>query len=141
QTLATRSAEESVVRVWNVASGVRLRQFLDLSSGNPRLSGLSRPGLSFASDNRTLAVNCDDGTVHLLDVTTGRKLRVLGESKRGPAVGGGGGQRGRPCLGFAFAPDGRSLAASHAGLPVRLWEVVSGRERARFTGHAGFVMA
>src|SRR5262249_35117730 len=88
---------------------------------------------------------CDDGTVHLLDVTTGRESRVLGKVLYGRIAGGGGGpapfQPTNPCLGVAFAPDGRSLAASYQDQSVRLWEVVSGRERASFTGHAGFVMA
>jgi hypothetical protein len=46
-----------------------------------------------------------------------------------------------PCLDVAFAPDGRSLAASYMDLSIRLWEVASGRERARFTRHAGFAIA
>src|SRR5262249_12625772 len=137
QTLATRGAEESLVRLWDVASGVQPRQLRDLSAGSPRLLALGRPRLSFAPDNRTLAVNCDDGRVHLLEVTTGRESRVLGESTLGRAgVGGGAGplQPGSPCLCGAFAPDGRSLAASYSDRPVRLWEGGSGRGVARLPG-------
>jgi len=112
---------------------------------------LGRPRLSFAPDNRTLAVNCDDGTVHLVDVTTGRD-RVLGESQFGGSGGGpprGAAPAGCPCLGVAFAPDGRCLAASYDASynpdyanKVKVWEVASGRERTHFhRAHDGFVMA
>jgi hypothetical protein len=134
------------VRVWDGASGKERHQFRDLVVGDLlQTLTLGRPMLSFAPDNQTLAVNCGDGTVHLLDVTTGRASRVLGKVQWGQIAGGGGGggmpfQPTNPCLGVAFAPDGRSLAASYADMSVRVWEVVSGRERAGFKGHAGFVM-
>jgi WD40 repeat protein len=149
QTLATRGAAESRVRIWDVAAGTQRREFGGLSAGSYRLLALGRPRLSFAPDNRTLAVNCDDGTVHLLDVTTGES-RVLGESQFATAAGAprGGGPAGCPCLGVTFAPDGRSLAASYDASynpnysnQVRVWEVASGRERTHFEwAHHGFVM-
>jgi WD40 repeat protein len=128
--VATRGAEESRVRIWDVAAGTQRREFGGLSAGG-RLLGLGRPRLSLSPDNRTLAVNFDHGTVHLLDVTNYWELRVLGEPKVGRVVGGGGGpvQRGLQCLGVAFAPDGRSLAASYRDLTVRVWEIASGWER------------
>jgi RNA polymerase sigma factor (sigma-70 family) len=152
KTLATRGAEESRVRIWDVAAGTQRREFGGLGAGG-RLLGLGRPRLSFAPDSRTLAVNCDDGTVHLLDVNTGKESRVVGEFQSAPAAGGGGppggGTAGCPCLGVTFAPDGRSLAASYDASynpnysnRVRVWEVASGRERTHFERpHAGFVMA
>jgi RNA polymerase sigma factor (sigma-70 family) len=154
QTLASRGAAESRVRTWDVAVGTQRHEFGGLSAGNDRFLGLGRPMLSFASDNRTLAVNCDDGTVHLLDVTTGKKLRVLGESQFAGHVGGGGAPGGGgpascPCLGTTFAPDGRSLAASYDASynpnysnRIRVWELASGRERTHFERHHdGFVKA
>jgi RNA polymerase sigma factor (sigma-70 family) len=153
QTLATRGAAESSVRIWEVAAGTQRHEFGGLGVGNGRFLALGRPRLSFAPDNRTLAVNCDDGTVHLLDVATGKELRVLGESQFAGAAGGGGppggGPAGCPCLCVTFAPDGRSLAASYDASynpdysnRVRVWEVASGRERTHFDRpNAGFVMA
>jgi RNA polymerase sigma factor (sigma-70 family) len=148
QTLATRALGDSLVRIWDVASGTQRRQFRDLAFGNPDTLVLGRSRLAFAPDNRTLAVNCEDGTVHLLDVTTGRESRVLGKvlwDRFAFPEGGGGGpapfQPPNPCLGVAFAPDGRSLSAIYSDRSVHLWEVVSGRQRGRFPGHRGFAAA
>jgi RNA polymerase sigma factor (sigma-70 family) len=136
KTLATREHGSGLVRLWDSAAGTERHQFRDLGSGHPQLS--------FAPDGRTLAVNCDDFTVHLLDVTTGREIRVLGESRvtrpLGAAGGVGGPRNGTGCMCVAFAPDGRSLAAGYHDLSVRLWETASGRERTHFQGHAGFAM-
>jgi len=42
---------------------------------------------------------------------------------------------GGPGQEFAFSPDGRTFAASAFDGVVRVWELASGRERHRFTGH------
>ncbi len=117
--LATRGFDEDSVRVWDVATGTELRQIRGVKGGCPKVC--------FAPDNRTLAVNCDDGSVRLLDASTGRQIRPMGEP---PAPG-----KENRCLAVALSPDGRSVAAGYDDLSVRLWEAASGRERARFTGH------
>jgi WD40 repeat protein len=42
---------------------------------------------------------------------------------------------------LAFSPDGRTLATGGYGGVVHLWDVASGKERARFTGHTGLIWA
>ena len=39
----------------------------------------------------------------------------------------------------AFSPDGKTLAAGTGSGSVQLWEVLTGAERRRFTGHHGWV--
>jgi hypothetical protein len=117
--IATRGNDDDVVRIWQVSSGKNFRSFSGLSEGCPKLS--------FAPDSRTLAVNCNDGTVRLLDVLTGREIRVLGEPTKP--------DQANRCLAAVFAPDGRSLAAAYDD--VRVWEIASGRVRVRFQGHRG----
>jgi RNA polymerase sigma factor (sigma-70 family) len=119
--LASRGFNEDVVRLWDVASGVEVRQLRDLKAGCPRLA--------FAPGSHTLAVNCDDGSVRLFDVLTGKETRSLAESLQPGQV--------NRCLGVAFAPDGRTLAAGYDDQIVRIWEIVSGRVGVEFTGHQG----
>jgi WD40 repeat protein len=40
---------------------------------------------------------------------------------------------------MAFAPDGRTLATTINGLPVKLWQTESGLEQATFAGHEEYV--
>jgi WD40 repeat protein len=44
-------------------------------------------------------------------------------------------------LSLSFAADGKTLATASGDGTVRVWEVASGQERARLTGHRGCVSA
>ncbi len=121
RTLAS-GHRDGIVRLWDVATGAEQR----------RLTGHqgSAFGLAFSPDGRTLASAGDDRTIRLWDPATGREVRRLVPEGEGRVW----------CL--AFSPDGRALAsAGHYHKEVRVWEVASGRERCRLTGHARGVCA
>jgi WD40 repeat protein len=86
--------------------------------------------LAFSPDGTLLATagRSDAAVVRLWQVATGQLLftaRLPGD--RWPAW----------CV--AFSPDGKTLAAGLESGEVRLWDVGTGRERVRLTGHGGRV--
>ncbi len=121
--LATTESGGPLVRMWDVASGREVRQ---LAVAEKKLS---HP--AFSPDGTLLAAGDSAGVIHVWEAATGREVRAIGEAtKPGPGSG--------YVLGaVAFSPDGRTLAGGYTDLErsVRLWEVASGLERGRFTGH------
>ena len=71
--------------------------------------------VAFSPDGHTLASGCDDHSIKLWEVASGRRLRKLsGEPDRVNSV--------------AFSPDGRTLVSGHPASSVELWDVASGRK-------------
>jgi WD40 repeat protein len=100
--LASASAVERSVRLWDLAAGRLVRL---IASYAP-----SRNSVAFAPDGRLLATADNDGTVKLWRIATGRRLACL--DGRADRLGG-----------VAFAPDGRTIAAIGNDNDVRLWDV------------------
>ncbi len=125
--LATDDTSRNKVRLWEAATGQEVRQFV----GRGRL--LTHP--AFSPDGAVLAAADSTGPARLYDVATGRELLALGDEVKGDK------EQGYYAL--QFSPDGRTLAtgSSWPDAAVRLWEVASGRERARFTGHQADVLS
>jgi WD40 repeat protein len=90
--------------------------------------------LTFSPDGARVATAGQGQQVHVWDAVKGTELRVL----EGPAL---------PMVSkLVFAPDGRTLAAAltePAGQTgkVRLWEMLTGKVRAEFSGHQAAVNA
>jgi hypothetical protein len=78
------------LKLWDVTTGKDLKRFAE---------DLAADEIAFAPDGATLAVATPDALVHLLDVATGKELRLL----RLPS-------RSRHSRHLAFSPDGRLLA-------------------------------
>ncbi|AMV27757.1 ECF RNA polymerase sigma factor SigE [Gemmata sp. SH-PL17] len=109
------------------APGIRV---IDFETGKEelRLAEKWSGRAAVSPDERYLALSDKDGTVGLADASTGRELRIL--VGPGPKETG---ERSSPVLGFS--PDGRTLAAAFGPGDVRVYEVATGTERFRFTGH------
>jgi WD40 repeat protein len=133
KVLAARGGDNTL-RVYDVARGTELRQVALVPVTNMAANrvfvvggrvGVSRPtgpGLAFSPDGRLLvapAPGTPSRTLLIIDASTGKELRKI-ESRQ-------------PITSFAFAPDGRTLAAENTDRTITLWEVASGKERGRLS--------
>jgi RNA polymerase sigma factor (sigma-70 family) len=78
----------------------------------------------FTPDGKTLALGSGDGTVKLLDVTTGRERAAFRWHARSARV--------------AFTADGKTLASASMDGTVKLWDMEANKERATLKGSSGF---
>jgi WD40 repeat protein/serine/threonine protein kinase len=123
------ATQKTWVRLWDARTG-RFAKELNLSDQVP--DRLAR--LAFAPDSKVLAVGDQDGSIHLLDVETGRCSRKLPPGTGLPP--------NRPGLhavtALAFSPDGRQLVVGHGNLlnnplppdhdqAAHAWDVRSGK--------------
>jgi WD40 repeat protein len=149
QTLAVRAGDR-VLRLYDGATGRERAAVDEALSGTgggqaAPTNAVPNARLAFTPDGRVLAslweVYLNDNTgqtrypvIHLADARTGKSLSRLDLP------------RGMFLHGFAFAPDGRSLAVLTQNLPaagqpnppqptfyLSLWESITGKERLRFT--------
>jgi RNA polymerase sigma factor (sigma-70 family) len=88
--------------------------------------------VSFSPDGKTLASGGRDGAIRLFDVATGKERGCLREMSWGIDA-------------LAFSPDGKTLASVHEyrlgriekrGESVKLWDLATGRVRARLEAPA-----
>jgi RNA polymerase sigma factor (sigma-70 family) len=91
--------------------------------------------VAFSPDGKTLAVAGPGATVRLWEVFTGGRRVVL--ERRPVARPRTTGPSGTDLEALAFAPNGRTLAAGGSDATIWLWDLATGRELARLTGHRG----
>lgn len=107
---------DSELRLWDVATGKRVRQF------EVPPAGLSC--FAFAPDGRTVAVGNYDQTISLLECASGKERARFKSSQVG-------------MLGFlTFLPDGKTLiGAGYQDPTIRFWDRATGKELAQIKGH------
>lgn len=107
KTLVSSSSDPNsqvILQLWDVATGVLLRQFLDGKNfGMPMTTAFSPDGetIAFGSDNNTVIVE-------LWDATAGTLQQVL---------------KGHPSLVFAvvLSQDGKTAASAFGDDTIKLW--------------------
>ena len=104
---------DGTVQIWSMAE----KQVL----WSKNIGGELGPTLAFSPRDHLLAAGSEDGTVYLLNPTTGAPVRFLNA-----ATG--------SITSIAFSPDGRLLAAGSADKTVRVWQVADGGLVNTFTG-------
>jgi WD40 repeat protein len=111
-------------------------QITDLLEGKPRPLVKGFRGASFVSpDSKTVAIISEkDGLIHLVNLSTGRDFRQLGDKANAdaparvrPSV-----QGSQPVL--AFSSDGRVLAGAGKDGAIEVWEIAGGKQRCSFHG-------
>src|SRR5262249_46518716 len=125
--------EHGEVKVWDLAT-LKERTFFREDAGSVVSVAFSPDGKTLAAGVYAYSVNklnpdaavvgVGDGDIRLWDVDTGRERVCLRENVRFVRA-------------VAFSPDGKTLAAVHAvghENQVGLWDLASGRVRARLKG-------
>jgi WD40 repeat protein len=130
--------DDSQLVLWDVATGRKLRMFVDMAPGSILQAKRRRAMdsrfpfttvVAAAPGGNRLATGWKDGTLEIWD-TGGRLLRTIPNN-------------GRFWLGIALSPDGRRLAAaSMSGHGViEVWEVDQDRGPRSLYGHSGPIWA
>jgi len=116
-TLATRAGKE--LCLWSPTTGKRL--------GTWEVPGEGEAALAFSPDGKELGWIAPGGTLHRLDVASGKEMEA------GPLPAGAG-DLGFPVLGYA--PDGKTILIGE-GQTLRALERLGGKEILQFRGHTG----
>jgi RNA polymerase sigma factor (sigma-70 family) len=120
KTLAS-AAEDQSVRLWRIDTGEEMRRL--------ETSHLQTQAVAISPDGLLLAAASPGGRpIQVWELASGRELPQFAPLPSPMWI-----------YSAVFSPDGRTLATGGEDGVVRLWEVPSGQERRRFTGHTGWV--
>jgi RNA polymerase sigma factor (sigma-70 family) len=138
---------DDVIRLWDATAAKEPRLLNGPAPANkPRSASVD--SLVFTADGKTVAACRSDGTVRIWDVASGKAVCQLGTSPPEPAmqrrvfIRMAGGLLHASPVQLAFAPDGKTVAASLGGSVIRRFDAHTGQEIAPTAGgHAGPVTA
>src|SRR5262249_2937727 len=117
-------------RLWHVETGRELRR-VAVPRGGPEEVVLSPDGRKLAT------ANYYESFIQLWEVASGREIRRLNWKAALEPIPGE--KNWEHATALAFAPDGRTLAASCTDSTLRFWNVGSGQEHPRLDGEQGYV--
>ena len=118
------------IRLWDVATG---KQKKTINNPNARFDSAHRTDNIILSPNgEKFATGNYDGTVYLWDRITKQEQRLSGQTYH---------LKDQPSRSVLFSPDGSTLASWRLSkdVPIRLWDVTTGKHRRTFTGHAAHI--
>lgn len=123
KTLAA-SSRDGTVLIWNVADGTLQTGFFYKNQIDPRANKpYFATALVYTPDGKQLAVGAFDGSIALIDTTSGKLVRRLTGHEDFIVL-----------RGLAVAPDGSTLYSTGADGTVRAWNIATGSEIGQFTG-------
>jgi WD40 repeat protein len=131
RTILTSSGRNEGLSLWDVATGKKVRSFVGPSGGT--VSIMYSPNGRFV-----LAGGCEErdpkdqyvclkGSMRLLDATTGKLIRIFGQSGWVRSV--------------AFSPNGRFALSGGDDKTLKLWHVAKGKRLRTFGGLNGRAMS
>ena len=137
KTLASAGGGEAAIRLWDVATGQRVRSFTvagPAGSDSKSLPGMRQAQvqrywkpIAFSPDGKILAAGACDGTIQLWDAAAGSLVRPLRNHHELDLVSA-----------LTFSPDGKTLASTRrTGRQVELWNPATGHLQATIKGHNG----
>jgi WD40 repeat protein len=111
-----------------VAAAIKKKLYGEIRCFKGHTWGVFR--LVVTPDGKHIATSSFDRTVRLWDAKTLQVRKHMTVTRTG-------------CDSVAFTPDGRRLVTTGCGddHAVRVWEIDTGKERCRFDGHTGHVLA
>jgi WD40 repeat protein len=129
RTLATGTFD-GIIRLWDVATGKHKKTINNL---NVRLDRTHRTdNIPLSPNGEKFATGNHDGTVYLWDGITRQAQPLSGQVYH---------LKDQPFRKVLFSPDGSTLASwgMSKDVPIRLWDVTTGKRQRTLTGHAALI--
>jgi WD40 repeat protein len=125
KTLAS-GGQDNTVRLWEIATGKEIQCFTAVTGPGAEHAWVQ--SIAFSPDGNFLAAGTGNASSELVmwERATGKQVRRFQGLRQ-------------PLASIAFAPDGKTLAASEVHGLIRLWNVADGELRRELKGHEGWV--